>query len=123
MKILLLALTFILTSCSKGRDEPLTNEIWKILSNTRLSSFDVSFKEKNIEVDEREFRKILKSLTPFKRINSYDGPYDWRLLYQGGKDPTTIYIKVEGESLIFRIREFVYKGGKSKVLKEIKEKI
>ena len=101
----------------------MTSEQWEILSNTNLSTFHVSLNQENIEINKEKFREILKSLNPIKKTIKFEGPFEGELLYQGGRDPTTILIHIKNDALIYKLGSFTYEGGSPIVLKQIMENI
>ena len=97
---------------------PITTNDWEILSNTRLSNWSINvtqlpFGRQIRTPSEEEFRRVLKLLMPFEvTTDLHDDHFDYELIYQGGKDPTHIYIDARGDDMRFWInaRPAVYRS-------------
>lgn len=97
---------------------PITNNDWEILSNTRLSNWSIRvtqlpFGQQIRTPSEEEFRRVLKLLMPFEVTTElHDDHFDYELIYQGGMDPTHIYINARGDDMRFWInaRPAVYRS-------------
>lgn len=97
---------------------PITNDDWKILSNTRLTTWSVRvaefpFGQQVRTPSEEDFRRLLKLLMPFEATTEvHSDHFDFELIYQGGKDPTHIYIDTRHDDMRFWInaRPTVYRS-------------
>jgi hypothetical protein len=90
-------------------DAPLTGEKWAVLSNTALNWQHIRVaaapNDRLFEPAKNDFRKLLKLLMPFEATSEPPGDrFDYELVYQGGMDPTTIYVDVAGDDMRFWFR-------------------
>ena len=97
---------------------PITNDDWSYLSNTRIMNWSIRvaqnpFGQEIRTPTEEEFRRVLKLLMPFEATTELRvDHFDYELIYQGGTDPTHIYIDTSRNDLRFWInaRPTVYRS-------------
>lgn len=117
-----IALLFALAVPNHGVGAPdvaLTNERWEIISNTELNDSQfilvaaLPFGEQIRKPTEEEFRRLLKLLMRFEATTESSGKhFDYELGYQAGMSPTSIYVDLRNDQMLFRIARsrFVYRS-------------